>query len=161
VREAAAQNATQGIANLLIGGVGFFIENGLRRQDYAAKAESALSRAFLDKRLLDWVRLFRSAQAFQRGDFVLTNSAYQLDARSHDLAAHDYSAGSALSHSTSESRSTQTKLVVQNKQQRRCGIDFDDVLLSVHMQGDLLPHRKGLLLRFFEAGQCAKRYKVP
>jgi hypothetical protein len=133
VREAAAQNATQGVPNLLIRGIGFYIENGLRCQDYATETKPALSRPFLNKRLLDRVRVFRRAQAFQRRDFVLTNRTYRHDTRPHDLAAHDYSAGSALSHSTSESRSTQPKLVVQNKQQWHFWIDFHEVLLAVHI----------------------------
>jgi hypothetical protein len=156
MRETAAQNATQGIPNLLIRGIGFCVENGLRCQDYATEAEPALGRSFLNKRLLDWVRLFGRAQAFQRGDFVLTNCTDRHDTRPHDLAAHDYSAGSALSHSTSESRSTQLKLVVQNKQQWRFWIDFHEVLLAVHIQGDLLPHRTGLLLYLC----CFKSYRL-
>jgi hypothetical protein len=133
----------------LIRGVGPYIENGFRRKNYAAETETALGRAFLDKRLLKWVKLFWRAQAFQRCDFVSTNRTHRNHARSHDLTAHDYSAGSALSHSTSESRSTQPEFVIQNKQQRRFWIDFHKVLPAVHIQGDLLPHRTSLLLSFF------------
>jgi hypothetical protein len=156
MRETAAQNATQSIPNLLIRGIGIYIENGLRCQDYATEAEPALGRSFLNKRLLDWVGLRRRAQAFQRDDFALTNGTYRHDTRPHDLAAHDYSAGSALGHSTSESRSTQPKLVVQNKQQWRFWIDFHEVLLAVHVQCDLLPHRTGLLLCLC----CSKSYRL-
>jgi hypothetical protein len=147
VGETATQDAPKSIPNLLIRSFRLCVECGLRRQDYAAEAKTALGGSFLNKRLLNWVRLFRRAQALQRRDFVLADRAYGHDTRPHCLAAHDYSAGSALSHATTESGSSQPKLVVQNKQQRRFWINRHHVLLTVHIQGDL--HQMGLLLILF------------
>jgi hypothetical protein len=67
-----------------------------------------------------------------RRDFVLTDRAYRHNTRPHDLAAHDYSAGCALRHATSESGSAQLKLVVQNKQQRR----FSEPIWRDFLQAD-------------------------
>jgi hypothetical protein len=147
VGETATQDAPQSIPNLLIRGIRFYVEYGLRRQNHAAEAKPALGSSFLNKRSLNWVRLFRCAQTLQRRDFVLADSAYGHDTRPHGLAAHDYSAGSALSHATTESGSAQPKLVVQNKQQGRFWINRHHVLLTIHIQGDL--HRIGLLLDIF------------
>jgi hypothetical protein len=144
VDETATQDAPQSVPNLLIRSIRFCVEYGLPRQDYAAEAKAALRGSFLNKRLLNWVRLFRRAQTLQRRDFVLTDCAYRHDTRPHGLPAHDYSAGSALSHATTESGSAQPKIVVQNKQQRRFWINRHHVLLTIHIQGDL--HRMRLLL---------------
>jgi hypothetical protein len=146
VRETAAQNAAQSVPNLLIRSIRFSVQDSLRRQNHATQAKPALGRSFLNKRLLDWMRLFRRAQALQRRDFVLTNCTYGHHTRPNDLPAHDYSAGSALSHATPESRSAQSKLVVQNKQQRRLWINRHDMMLAIYIQGNL--HPNGLFLCF-------------
>ena len=70
VRETAAQDASEGVADLLVRGIRVYIENSLRRQDHAAEAKSALGRSFVDERLLNWVRLFRGAQTFERRNLV-------------------------------------------------------------------------------------------
>jgi hypothetical protein len=147
VRETATQDAPQSIPNLLIRGIRFYVEHGFRRQDHATEAKTALGGTLLNKGLLNWVGLFGRAQALQRRDFVLTDYAYWHDTRAHDLAAHDYSAGSALSHATSESGSAQPKLIVQNKQQRGLRINHHDVPLTIHIQSDFL-HRIMWLLCF-------------
>jgi hypothetical protein len=143
VRETATQNAAQGLPNLLIRSIWFFVESGLCRQDHATQAKPALGGSFLNKRLLDWVRLFKGAQALQSRNFILTNCTHRHHTRPHDLAAHDYCAGSALSHATSESRSAQSELVIQNKQQGRFWINRHEVLPTIHIQGDLL-HPNGV-----------------
>jgi hypothetical protein len=140
VRETATQDTPESIPNLLIGGIRFYVEYGLRRQDHATEAKTTLGGPLLNKGLLYGVRLFRSAQARERRDFVLTDATYRHDTRPHDFAAHDYGAGSALRHATSESGSAQPKLVAQNKQQRRFWINRHDVRVTIHMQGDLV-HR--------------------
>jgi acetylornithine deacetylase/succinyl-diaminopimelate desuccinylase-like protein len=58
----AKQDASQSIPNLLIRGMRFYVEYGLRRQDHAAEARPALGGSFLNKRLLNRVRLFRRAK---------------------------------------------------------------------------------------------------
>ncbi len=74
------------------------------------------------------------------------------------MAAHDYGAGSALSHATSESGSAQPELVTQNKQQRRFRIDGHDVLPTINIQSDLL-HRDGvaLMLLFHETASVLRQ----
>jgi hypothetical protein len=148
MRETATQDTAQSISNLLIGGIPFCVEYGLRRQDHATEAKTALGGPFLNKGLLYWVGLFRSAETLQRRHFTWADSAYGHHTRPHDFAAHNYGAGSALSHATSESRATQSKLVTQNKQQRRFRINRHDVLLTIHIQGDLL-HWDGVALLLF------------
>jgi hypothetical protein len=148
VRETATQDAPQSSPNLLIRGIRFYVEYGLGCQDHAAEAKTTLGSTFLNKGLLNWVRLLGRAQALQRGDFVLADYAYRQDTRPHHLAVHDYSAGSALSHATSESGSAQPKFIVQNKQQGRFRINRHGVLLTIHIQSDGL-HRMVLLPALF------------
>jgi hypothetical protein len=145
VRETATQDAPQSIPYLLIRGIGFCVEYGLRRQDHATETKTALGGTLLNEGLLNWVRLFGRAQALQRRDFVLPDYAYWHDTRAHDLAAHDYSAGPALGHATSESGSTQPKLIVENKQQRGFRINRHDVPLTIHIQSDFLHRIMSLL----------------
>jgi hypothetical protein len=122
VGETTAQDASQSIPNLLIRGIRFYVEYGLRRQDHVAKAKPALGGSFLNLTLAESGEAFQACQALLRRDFVLTDRAYRHNTRPHDLAADDYSAGCALRHATSESGSAQLKLVVQNKQQRRFSV---------------------------------------
>ena len=140
----------QSVADLLVRGVGFRIEKSFRRQDHAAQAISALRRSLIDERLLNRMRLLRSAESFQRGDLGLANRAHRHHAGPHNLPAQHHGARAALRQATPKPRSTQAKLVVQNKQQRRVRIDFHRVGAAIHLESDLL-HNK--ILRLF-AGGC-------
>src|ERR1700712_2440555 len=101
--EAAAQNTAESVTDLLIRCFRFYVKNALGCQDHPAEAKAALSRAFLNKRPLNWVRMLRCAKAFQRCYFSIPYSAHRHNTGSHHLTAHDHGAGSALSHSAAES----------------------------------------------------------
>src|SRR3981189_836951 len=109
--ETAAQNPAESVTDLLIRCFRFYVKDALGCQDHPAEAKAALSRAFLNERPLNWVRMLRCAKAFQRCNFVFANRAHRHDTGPHDLTAHDHGAGSALSHSAAESRPAQSKLV--------------------------------------------------
>jgi hypothetical protein len=113
--EAAAQNAPESVTDLLLRCFWVRVKNALGCQDYPADAKATLGRAFLKERLLNWVRMFRCAKAFQRCNFAFADRTHRHNAGPHDLPAHDHGAGSALSHSATESRSAQSKLVVENE----------------------------------------------
>jgi hypothetical protein len=138
VRKTAAQNAAEGDTDVLVGGSRFSIQNGLRGEDHAAQAESTLRRPFLNKRLLERVRLLRRAEAFECGDFLLPHRLHRHYARSHRLAPYDDRARSALRHPAAKSRAPQTQVVSKNEQERCVWIDVHDVMTAVDPQRDLL-----------------------
>src|ERR1700734_2330254 len=144
VSKAAAQDSSKRGADFLVRGLRVYVKNGLRSQDHAAEAKSALRGSFLNKRLLDRMGLLGGAETFQGRDLRLANRAHRHHTGTHRLAAHDHSAGPALRHAAAKPRSTQAKLVVENKQQRRIRIDFHQVLTAVHFESDLL-HKTSLL----------------
>jgi hypothetical protein len=135
--ETAAQHASESFADFLIGSIRFYVEDSFGCQDYATQAKSALSGAFVNEGLLDRVRFFRCAEAFEGRDFILANRAHWHDAGSHDLAAQDYGAGSALGHAAPELRPTQSKFVAQNEEQRCLRIQIESVHTAVDFEGNL------------------------
>src|ERR1051325_6482601 len=68
VGEASAQNAGHGLLNLRLASFGILVQECLGRHDDAVQAEAALGGLLLDERLLDWMRLFGSADAFKSRD---------------------------------------------------------------------------------------------
>jgi hypothetical protein len=117
VSEAAAQHAAESFADFLIRCFWFLVKNSFGSEDYTAQTEAALGGAFVDKGLLDRMRFIRCAEALKSRDFVSANRVHGHDTGTHDMAAQDYGAGSALGHAASEFRSTQSKLVTQDKQE--------------------------------------------
>jgi 3-oxoacyl-ACP reductase-like protein len=149
VGKAAAQYSSERGADLLVRGLRVCVQNSLGRQDYAAQAKSALGGSLVDKRLLNRMRLPGGAEPFQGSDLGLAHCAHRHHAGAHDLPAHDHGTGPALRHATAKPGSTQAKLVVENEQQRRIGVDFHGVGGAVHLEGDLL-HKE--ILRLFASG---------
>src|ERR1700689_1401480 len=113
--KAAAQNAAEGDTDLLVRGIGLSIEDSLGGKDHAAQAESALRRPLVHKGLLNGMRFFRRAQAFERDDFLLAHCSYRHHAGPYHLAPHNYCARSALRHPAAKSRAPQTEVVGKNK----------------------------------------------
>src|SRR6266496_2355905 len=111
-----------------------FIQQRLRRKNHAAETESALGRLFIDKRLLNRVRLFRSSQALQRRDLLLFHGADWHDAGADRLPAYEDRAGSALRQAAAEFGSAQLQIVAEDIQQWRFGIDVHRVNVAVYLQ---------------------------
>lgn len=123
--EATADDVRQGLLNLLVCCLGIFVEQRLGGEDHAAQAEAALRGSFIDKRLLNGMRLFGSSQAFESGDFLLLNGADGSYAGADGLALDEYRTGSALAQAATELRSAQLQVVAEHIKQWAVGIDID------------------------------------
>jgi len=69
VREAPAQDAGHGLANLLVAGLGVLIEEGFSGHNDAVDAKAALRGLLGDKRALQGVGLVKGAYTLECGDF--------------------------------------------------------------------------------------------
>jgi len=102
-----------------------------------SKRTAALSSFFVDESLLDRVRFFRCAEAFQGRNLVLADRTHRRDTRAHCPPAQDNRAGSALGHSAPELRATQPKFVAQDVQQWCCPVDVDRFHAAINSEGNL------------------------
>ena len=73
--EAAAENPAKGCGDFLVRGVGFVVQNCFGGHDDATQAEPALGSPFVDKSLLQRMRLLGCPEALQGDDLVLANRA--------------------------------------------------------------------------------------
>src|SRR5215469_8360187 len=136
VRKATTQHAAQRIPDLVVRSVWFRIQYTLRRQNHAAQAVAALCCSFLDKCLLDRMRLFRGSKPFERRDLRLTYRAHRSHAGSCHLSVYHHRARPALRHATTKARSAQFQFIVQDEQQRRLRIDCHGMLAAIHFERD-------------------------
>src|ERR1700685_2619317 len=88
--------------------------------------------------------MFRRTDTLERGDVSITNSTHRHHAGTHDLAAHDHCAGTALGDPTTEFRTVEPHLVVGHEQYRSFRINRYRPFLGVYLESNL----------FEQAGRC-------
>jgi hypothetical protein len=132
VSETTAHNATEGLADLFVGSVGFLVQNGLGGEDHAAQAKTTLRGSFVDESLLDGVRFFGSAEAFEGGDFVLLDGADGHDAGADGFATKDDRACAALSEAATELGAAEVEFVAEDVQEWSLCVDVDVVNFAVN-----------------------------
>ena len=132
VREAAAENAGHGALNLLVAGIGIFVDEGLGRHDDGVQAKTALRRLLVDESLLNRVRLVDGAEAIERGDFVSRDGFDRRDAGANRLTFHDHGAGAALAEAAAKFRSAKIQIVAQGVEQRSRRIKIQRVAGAVN-----------------------------
>ena len=132
VHETPAQDAGQRLPDLRRRRLGILIEKCLRGQDHAVEAEAALRRLFVDKRLLNRVRLFGRAQTLERRDARAADGRDGCHARADRAAADNRGARAALAEAAAELRTAQTEVIAEHIEERRCRIDVDGATLPVH-----------------------------
>lgn len=96
VGEAAAENRRHGALDLLVAGLGIFVQEGFGCHDDGVQAKTALRRLLVDESLLNRMRLGDAAEALKRGDFVPCDGLDRRDAGADGLAFYDDRAGPAL-----------------------------------------------------------------
>src|SRR3954463_8628781 len=136
VREASAQHRRHGLPQLGVGRFRVLIQKRFRRENHAAQAEPALSRLFLDERLLKGMRMLGGPKPFKSGDLRAVDSTDGCNARPYGTPAGEHRAGAALSKSATKLRPSQSKVVAQDVEQRSRGIDINRVTLPIDDESD-------------------------
>ena len=146
MRETPAEHARHRFLNLFFAGLRILVEKRFGGQNHAAQAKSALRGILVDKGLLNGVRFFDRAQAFESRNFHALHGLDRSDAGADRLALYNHGAGSALAEAAAEFRAAQLQIVAQGVQKRRCGIKIQGVSLAV----DLQRNRAHMLTRYCE-----------
>src|SRR3954469_7214887 len=136
VREAAAEDTRERLANFSVRSFRMFVEESRRGEDDAAQAEAALRRLQVDERTLKRVRGLWRSQSFERDHFGRADAVHGSDARPHCAATHEDGAGAALAEAASELRPAKPELVAEHIQQRRGRVDIDGLRFSIDQQPD-------------------------
>src|SRR5262249_47439489 len=104
VRGAAAEIARERLLDFGVGGLGIRVEQRLGADDEAVDAVAALERLLLDERLLQGMRIFRRAEAFERRDRAAADVLHLQRAGAHRLAVDEDGARAALREAAAELR---------------------------------------------------------
>src|SRR5262249_58940337 len=118
MRETAAKDGRHRLLDLPVARARVLIEERLGREDHSVQTKPALGRLLVDERLLDWMRVLDSAQAFERHDLGAVHCRDRRDARSQSLPADDRRARPALAEAAAELRTVQSELVAENVEER-------------------------------------------
>src|ERR1019366_6207740 len=104
----------------------------------AADAIAALVHLLLDPGGLQRVRLFRRAEARERGDRPPGDRGHRRDTGAYRLSVDMHRAGAALAEPAAEARIVEAELVAQGVEQGHLGIvDLDRVRLAVDREVEL------------------------
>ena len=95
VAGAAAVDAVDAGADLLVGGLRRFVEQRACRHDVARNADAALQRRLVDERLLHRMQRGGAGEAFDGADLGAVAQRGELQARRDRLAVHDHGARAA------------------------------------------------------------------
>ena len=117
VAGAAAEIAllVEPVANLFAGGIGIVLEQDLRADDEAGRAEAALGAAVGHPGNLQRVHVGQRADAFDCGDFgIVGHSAHLEDAGLGDLAVHDDVACAAVALAAADLAAGQQQVLTQD-----------------------------------------------
>ena len=146
MRPAAALEAREPIADLLLGRVGRVAQQRRRRHDPAIEAVAALRRLLLNEGKLQFVRRRLGAQARERGNGTLHFGERQL-ATAHGSTAEQHGARTALSETAPEARVAQLQIIAQRVEKWHGRIRIHLVSLAIHLEDKAFRHGAPPLLR--------------
>ena len=142
VAGAAAEIAllVEPVADLLTGGAGIVLEQDLRADDEARRAEAALRAAVGHPGDLQGMHVAQGADTLDGGDLgAVGNSAHLVDAGLGDLAVHDDVAGAAVAFAAADLAAGQQQMLTQYLckglvlfQDKVSGDAVDDKCFSYH-----------------------------
>jgi hypothetical protein len=112
IASAAAEIGGQGLANLLLIGIGVVPEEGNKRGQNAWRAESTLQAMCLVKRFLERVQLV-PRESLNRSQVTPVGLHGEHQARSHSRAVHKHGARAAHAMFASDVRTGQLQVVAQ------------------------------------------------
>ena len=131
---AAAADVGHGCVNVLVAGLGLFLEQGHSRQHLAALAVTALRHLVLYPGLLHRVQLAFVGQAFDGDDLLAGRRRHRVRAGAHRLAVEQDRAGAALGHAAAEFRAFDIEFITQGPQKGHVGFDVEFVRFSVDFE---------------------------
>jgi hypothetical protein len=106
------------------------------RHDHARSAVAALQGIFVEKGLLNGVKLIAFRQTFYRRDLLLCDSCCFGYARPLRFAVDQYGAGAALAFAASVFCAGQIEIIAENTKQRGLGIGINREGTSVYNQAE-------------------------
>src|SRR5882757_6948696 len=133
---AAAEVERQSFAHLLLAGMRLGVENRLGGRDHAVDAVAALGRLLGDEGLLQRMRLFHAAQAFDGDDLGLADLRQRYHAGARRLSIDQDRAGPALPQAAAEFGAIEAEIVAQDVEQRRVRLGRNAAHRAVHLQTD-------------------------
>jgi hypothetical protein len=117
IRAAAADIPGHRFVDILIGGLGIFVEQHGGAHDLAGLAVAALRHVDFDPGALEWMRKI-VREAFDGGDMFAGHARQGGYARTYGLPFEMHGAGSAQSHPTAEFCASQSQGISNNPEQR-------------------------------------------
>src|SRR3569833_1005053 len=160
VRAATAEVWLHMTANFFVRRIWLLVQESLRLHHHPGNAVAALGGLFVDKGLLQLVRLAAFHQAFQRGDFAVADRRHRQKAGERRASVDMDHAGAALPESAAEARAMQPQIVPKDVKQRRRGIgDIDLLRLAIDIQRDLhgwAPSCRALAISEFTSVHCGR-----
>src|SRR5437016_5653731 len=133
---AATEIAAQTGANLIDGGVGMVADKGRASDDETGRAESALLGVMAYKSLLDFVHLFRAADAFDGRDFTAFSLDGEHRAGINRVAIDQHRAGAAGAAVANFLATGEVESVAQRVEQGHARFDVQAAALSVDLERD-------------------------
>src|SRR5690606_37388963 len=124
VASAAAEVALQPVANLLFGRIRVALEQVGRGHDHAGRAVAALQAVLLPEAFLDRVQLAVLGHALDRRDLSTISLDRQDGARLDRLAVQMDRAGAALAGVAANVRAGKPKVLAQEMNEQRPGLDI-------------------------------------
>jgi hypothetical protein len=132
----AADISVHAGSNLFLGRMGVPVQQRFGGQNHARRAETALYRAFIDKRLLKRVEPAAAAQSLD-GRYIAAVCRYcQRQARQDRRSVHEYRAGAAVARVSSALPPGHSKVVSEHVQQRPIISDDQGTVYSVDFDTD-------------------------
>ena len=131
---AAAEMRFQFGPNLRVGRLGVFLQQRLRPHHHSGNAVAALRRLLFHEGALDRRGRIDRAQTFKRRHLLALKQKQRRDAGQHRLAVDDHGAGAALAEPAAEFGGVELDVVAEDVKQRRVGIRFDLVIVTIDLQ---------------------------
>src|SRR5262245_40810097 len=134
MRAAAAEMGLEPSLNLGIARLRLFLQQSMRAHHHARDAIAALRGLDFDEGTLDWSRLGRRAEPFQRRDLYLGEERNWRHTGEDRFVIDQDRAGAALAEPAAELRGVEFQLVTQHVKERRARIDVEVVLPVVNVE---------------------------
>src|SRR5262245_30513543 len=143
----ATEVAGDGLADLVVGGVGILLQQCLRREEDPGRAESALQPVVVPERLLERMQALAVGEPLDRRQLGAVHLDGEQQAAPHGLAAEQDRAGSADAVLAADVGAREIEAVAQEVREARPRLDGALPRLTVDTQADRPRRHAGSLAR--------------